>query len=103
MDIRRGVQVVNLYSFLASAIGPLAVRALVALGFASVSFAGVTVAFDALVTHAQTQWSSLPAAVIQLASLAGIPSALGLIFGAGLARITLWSVANGSKLIFKGV
>lgn len=92
----------NLYSFLAASIGPLAVRALVALGFASVSFAGVTAAFNALVLHAQSQWSALPLAVVQLASLAGIPSCLGLIFGAGLARITLWSVANGTKLIFKG-
>jgi hypothetical protein len=85
-----------------SAVGPLAIRALVAIGFVSVSFAGVTTAFNGLITYAQFQWSSLPFAVLQLSSLAGVPAALGLIFGAGLARITLWAAANGTKLIFKG-
>jgi len=93
----------TLFSFLAAAVGPLAIRILMAIGFASVSFAGVTAAFTALISSAQSSWSALPLAVLQLASICGIPSCLGLIFGAGMARITLWAVANGTKLIFKGV
>lgn len=91
-----------MWAFLASAIGPLAIRALVAIGFASVTFAGVKTGFDALVSTAQSNWSALPAAVLQLASLAGVPQALGLVLGAMSARIALWSAANGTKLIFKG-
>lgn len=90
-----------MWAFLSAAVGPLAIRALVAIGFAAVSFAGVTAAFDALVSHAQAQWASLPAGVLQLAGLAGVPGAIGLIFGAMAARIALWAAANGSKLVFK--
>jgi len=90
-----------MWAFLSAAIGPLAIRALVAIGFAAVSFAGVTTAWAALQSYAQAQWSALPSAVIQLSSLAGVPGALGLIFGAGAARLALWAAANGSKLIFK--
>lgn len=90
-----------MWAFLAAAVGPLAIRALVAIGFAAVSFAGVTTAFTALTTYAQSQWSALPAGVLQLAGLAGVPGGIGLIFGAMAARIALWMAANGSKLVFK--
>lgn len=93
----------SLFAFLAAAVGPLAIRVLMAIGFASVSFAGVTAAFTALIGSAQSSWSALPLAVLQLSSIAGMPACLGLIFGAGMARITLWTVANSTKLIFKGV
>lgn len=83
-------------------IGAWAIQALIVIGFAGVSFAGVTTAFGGLVTYAQSSWSSLPSAVLQLASIAGVPQSLGLIFGAGSARIALWAAANGTKLIFKG-
>jgi hypothetical protein len=92
----------SLFSFLLAAIGPLAIRALVAVGFAAVSFAGVTTAFNGLVTYAQGQWSGLPVAVLQLASLFSVPQALGMVFGAMAARIGIWAAANGTKLIFKG-
>lgn len=91
-----------MWAFLAAAVGPLAIRVLVALGFAAVSFAGVTTAFQGLTTYAQSQWAGLPAAVLQLASLFAVPQALGIIFGAMAARIGLWAAANGSKLVFKG-
>lgn len=91
-----------MWAFLVAAVGPLAIRALVAIGFAAVSFAGVTTAFQGLTSYAQTQWAGLPAAVLQLATLFAVPQALGIIFGAMAARIGIWAAANGSKLIFKG-
>lgn len=91
-----------MWAFLVAAVGPLAIRALVAIGFAAVSFAGVTTAFQGLTNYAQTQWAGLPAAVLQLATLFAVPQALGIIFGAMAARIGIWAAANGSKLIFKG-
>jgi Protein of unknown function (DUF2523) len=92
----------TLFAFLASAVGPLAMRVLVAVGFASVSFAGVSVAADGLLSYAQSSWAGLPAAVLQLASLCGMPTALGIVFGSFSARVGLWAAANGTKLIFKG-
>lgn len=91
-----------MWQFLASAVGPLAIRALVAIGFGVVSFTGVTQAFTGLVTYATSSWSSLPVSVLQLATLAGIPQALGMVFGAMLARVSLWAFANGSRLMFRG-
>jgi Protein of unknown function (DUF2523) len=93
----------SLFAFLAAAVGPLAVRALVAVGFASVSFAGVTAAYAGLQTYAVGAWAALPAAVIQLAGICGVPMGLGIILGAGAARVGLWVAANGLKLVFKGV
>jgi len=92
----------NLWTFLFGAVGPLAIRVLTAVGFSAVSFAGVTTAFQGLVSYAQSSWSALPAAVLGLASLAGVPIALGLVFGAASARIALWMAANATRLIFKG-
>lgn len=91
-----------MWQFLSAAIGPLAIRALVAVGFASVSFAGVTAAFSGLQSYAQTAWSGLPADVLALASLAQVPAALGLVFGAMSARLGIWASINATKLIFKG-
>ena len=90
-------------AFVLANIGPWAIKALIALGFAGVSFAGVTTAFTGLISYAQTSWSSLPADVLALASIAGVPQGLGIIFGAASARIGLWAAANGTKLIFKGI
>lgn len=91
----------SLFSFLASAVGPLAIRVLIALGFASVSFAGVTAAFSGLTSYAQTAWAGLPAAVLQLATLGGFPAGVGIIMGAMAARIGLWAAANGTRMVLK--
>lgn len=90
-----------MWTFLVAAVGPLAIRALITIGFVAVSFAGVTTAYAALITSVQGSWSALPVAVLQLASIAGVPAGLGIVFGAMAARIALWVTASGSKLIFK--
>ena len=89
-------------AFIFANIGAWAVKALIGVGFAAVSFAGVTAAFAGLISYAQSSWSSLPADVLQLATIAGVPEGLGLIFGAGSARLAIWAAANGTRLIFKG-
>ena len=92
----------NLFTWLFAAVGPLVVQALVSIGFAAVSFAGVQTAFTALISYAQSSWTGLPIAVLQLASLAGVPGALGLVFGAMTGRMAVWGLMNGAKLLFKG-
>lgn len=83
-------------------VAPVVVRAVAALGFTAVTFAGVTAATNGLITMAQTNWSSMPVAVLQLASLSGIPESLGLIAGAFVARLVVWSAINGTKFVLKG-
>jgi hypothetical protein len=89
-------------AFLAAIAGPIAVRALIYLGFGLFSFAAVATAFNVLITLLQDRWAGLPAAVLQLASLAKVPQALGLVMGAYMARLTIWIKINGIKMLFKG-
>jgi hypothetical protein len=77
----------TLFAFLAAAVGPLVIRALLAIGFTAVSFAGVTTLVNQLVS---------------LASLCGVPEALGLLFAAIVARATLWVGSSATRLIFTG-
>jgi Protein of unknown function (DUF2523) len=94
--------VTSLFAFLSAAIGPLVIRALLAVGFTSVTFAGVLAVVNQLVSSAQTSWSSLPLGVLQIASLCGVPEALGIVTAAFVARATLWVAASSSRLIFTG-
>lgn len=88
-------------AWLMGLVGPLALRVLSALGMGMIAFTGVNELVQGLVSAAQSSWSSLPSAVLGLCSLAGMPQALGLIFGAFGARATLWLAANTAKLVFK--
>lgn len=88
-----------LAAWLMSMAAPLAFRVLIALGFTAVTFTGVTVAMNSLVTTAQTSWSTLPAGVLAIVSMSGIPQALGMIMSAYAARIAVWAAGNGTKYI----
>jgi hypothetical protein len=57
---------------------------------------------NAIITQAQTSWSALPLSMLQLASIAGLPQCLGIVAGAYLGRVALWSAANGTRLVFRG-
>lgn len=92
----------SLVTLLMQLVGPLVIRALLTIGFTAITFTGVQAAVNAVISQAQSSWSSLPAAVLQLASLAGVPEGIGLICGAFVARVTLWAVAQSVKLVFTG-
>lgn len=81
--------------------GPLALRAMAALGFSVVTFTGVTSSVAALVALAQDNWSALPVAVLQLASLSGIPEFLGMVMAAYTTRMTIWVAVNSTRFIVK--
>lgn len=81
--------------------GPLAIRVLSVLGMTVMTFTGVVELVRELVTMAQSHWAALPAAVLSLASLAGVPQALGIVAGALVARVTLWAATSASRLVFK--
>lgn len=82
-------------------VSPIVIRLVVALGFTAVTFTGVTATVDVLVAYAQTQWSSIPNTVLQLASLSGIPEFLGMVFGAAVARVLMWASLGASKYVLK--
>ena len=88
-------------AWLLALVGPLVVRGIIALGFTAVTLTGVTVAANTLVSTAQSNWSTMPVAVLQFASLAGIPEALGVILGAYVARMLMFASMGASKFVFK--
>jgi hypothetical protein len=88
--------------WLMTLVGPMVLRAVISLGFTTITFAGVTALVNSLVASAQSQWSSLPVAVLQLASLSGIPESLGMILGAYIARVAMWQAVAGAKYVLKG-
>ena len=87
----------TLFQFLTSAIGPLVIRGLLALGISTVTFTGVTETLDLLIFEAQNNWSGVPAAMVQLASLSGFPEAIGLVFGAMSTRVAAWVSVSATR------
>lgn len=87
----------TLAAFLLSMVQPLIGRILVALGFSVVSFVGFQAMFDQIAAQAQGAYGSLPGDVAGLASLAGFPEALGIIFGALATRVALIQAVSLTK------
>lgn len=91
----------NLAAWLLALVGPLVMRAVVALGFTAVTFTGVSVLANSLITMAQQNWAGMPLVVLQVAGLSGIPECLGMIAGAYVARVGVWAAINGTKYILR--
>lgn len=88
-------------AWLITLVGPIVFRVLATLGLSVVGFTGMVELVNALVASAQSSWSGLPAAVLGLSALAGMPEALGLVFGAFVARTALWAAMSATRLVFK--
>lgn len=89
----------TLVTMLMGLIGPLVSRALLYLGITAVTLTGVQTAFGVLLSSMQSGYGSLPPAVLQLAGLAGMPDALGLIWGAFNARLAIWVTLNSTRWV----
>lgn len=89
----------TLFTFLMSAIGPMVLRALTMLGIGTLTFTGVTVALNGLITMAQNNWASVPSDVLALGSIAGIPECLGIIAGAFVARTGMWVALSATRWV----
>lgn len=86
-------------TWLMSMVGPLALKALTLLGFGLVTFTGVTTGVQALISSVTSNWSSLPADVLGLASVAGLPQCLGIICGAITAKVALWVAVSATRFV----
>lgn len=89
----------NWATFLIALVGPLAVKVVTALGMSIVTFTGVTAALQGLIGMAVSNWASVPAGVLALSSLAGVPQGLGIIAGAMTARVGMWVVASATRWV----
>ncbi len=90
---------IPLGSFLAGAVGPLAKRVLISLGFGLVSYAAVSAAVGSLIAVAQASYAGLPAYAAAFFGLAGVGSGLGLISGALVFRAAFLAMPKLEKMI----
>lgn len=88
-------------AWLLAMVAPLVVRGVIGLGFSVITFAGVQLAVTALVSSAQSSWAAMPAAVLQLVALSGIPQSLGMLFGAMAAVVAMKITVASSKFVLK--
>lgn len=58
------------------------IRAVAAVGFAVVTYGGVTYALNMGVQQIQTSYNSLPVEILQFLAIAGVPEFFGIILGA---------------------
>lgn len=90
-----------LAAWLLSIAGPLVIRALAALGFTTVVFTGVELLVQQLIVSAQDNWNLLPFTVLQIASIGGVPEALGLVMGAYVAKFSMQAAVGAAQYVFK--
>lgn len=77
-------------TFLAGSAGPIAKRVMVSLGLSVVTFAGVSVAVTGLLSAAKAAWAGgMVGTVAQLVAMAGVNTALSIIAGGIIGRITM--------------
>ena len=91
----------GLAAWLVGLAGPMVIKALMALGIGTITFTGVTEALQGLITMTTSNWASVPSDVLMLASVAGIPQAIGIITGAFTTRVGIWVAASATKWVTK--
>jgi len=84
---------------LLSLVQPFVARVLLSLGFSVVSFVGMDLLMNQLISSIQGAWGGLPAALLQLAGLAGIGHALSIITGAMLTRVMIWQLQKSTRIL----
>lgn len=92
----------SLWSFLASAVGPLAIKILAALGISLLTFVGVEAVVGELVQYAVSAWSGLSGDAAAILGLAGLGEGIGMVLGAINARLAIWSAASASRWVVGG-
>lgn len=80
-------------------VQPFVARVLLSLGFSVVSFVGMEMVMNGLISTAQGAWGGLPLAFLQLAGLAGIGEALSIIMGAVLTRVMIWQLQRSTRIL----
>lgn len=80
-------------------VQPVLARVMVALGLSIVSFVGMDVLMNQVIAASQNAWGGLPSSILQLAGLAGVGQALGIIMGAVLTRVLIWQLSRSTRIL----
>lgn len=78
-------------------VGPMAARVLLSLGMGYVTYSGFDLAVGFLLDHIKSDMGSMPAEVASLLGFLWVDKAIGLIFSAYSAAMTV-KLAGGTKL-----
>lgn len=89
----------SLFDWLASAVGPLAKRVLSALGIGWLTFEGLGAMVDQARDAVISAWGGISANVLTVASMAGVGTAIGIVLGAIVARVTFVMLAKLGKVM----
>jgi len=88
----------GLLAGIASLAAPMAARVLLSLGFGLVTIAGADLSASSIKALVIANLSAGPAAALQIAGLAGVWTALGMVFGAMTFTVTLFGLTKAVKI-----
>ena len=88
----------NVIGWLLLAAWPVVKKVLVMLGIGWATYEGLGLLADQVQQQVVAYWGQMPAAFIQVGSLAGIPQAIGITLGAITARVSFVAVGKLTKL-----
>lgn len=88
----------TLSAWLLSIAVPVVKKVLVALGIGTVTYAGLSVMGNMLVGHVVASWGQVGGATLQIATLGGIPQAIGIVLGAFNARLAMMAYGRLAKV-----
>lgn len=86
-------------TWLLSLLEPALAKILLSLGFSVVSITGMDLVIDQLKDGLLSKLMALPPEMLALFQLAGGGIGLGIIFGAVTTKVTLWAIANSTKVL----
>lgn len=88
----------GLISSLVSLVDIAPGRVLASLGMGFVTFGAVTTTINSVASIVSSNWGGLGGAALQLASLAGFPTAFGMIIGAVITRVSINTLPKLGKI-----
>ena len=88
----------NIIGWLLLAAWPIAKKVLLMLGIGWATYEGLGLVAAQAQNQVIAYWGQMPAAFIQIGSLAGIPQAIGITLGAITARVSFVALGKLTKL-----
>jgi len=89
----------TLFAFLISSITPIAKELLVGLGFGFMTYTGVSVAFDSLVSSLTSTISLMPPDVLIYAQMSGVFESIGLVLSAISFKLAFMTFSRLQKTV----
>jgi len=89
--------ITTMFAFFMAAITPIAKQLLVGLGFGFMTYTGVSVAFNSLVSSMTTSISMIPPDILVYAQMSGVFEALGLILSAISFKLSFMTFSRLQK------